>query len=283
MEGAKFAYNLTQTKVFKALNATLNPATPHDCADFEVLSDDFWACLARHYTQTIYHPAGTTKMGPPNDPMAVVDPTLKVYGITNLRVVDCGIMPTITTGNTNIPVFMIAEKAADMIKSEYLGRRHHHRENYNSRNDYDSYNHDRNPRPSYLRQQIDDSRESGPQRPANNYRSRSYASSEVGQPPINPQEESYQRNPSKPNRITIETSFDRPQKTFNSEDNFIPLNPNERNLNRKADYPPSNIENYVGSSKNTVPSKFDNDEIDLQNRQINDNSIANDYSNKNYN
>lgn len=121
IEGSKFAYKLTQTKVFRALNATLNPATIPACAKFKTLSDEYWGCLARHYTQTIYHPAGTAKMGPASDPMAVVDPQLKLYGIKNLRVIDCSIMPTIPSGNTNIPTVMIAEKAADMIKLEYLG------------------------------------------------------------------------------------------------------------------------------------------------------------------
>lgn len=119
-----------QTKVFRALNATLNPNTVPECEKYERLSDEFWACLARHYTQTIYHPTGTSKMGPSDDPMAVVDPKLQVYGIKKLRVVDCSIMPTITTGNTNVPTIMIAEKASDMIKSKYLATRNMHRKEY---------------------------------------------------------------------------------------------------------------------------------------------------------
>jgi choline dehydrogenase/4-pyridoxate dehydrogenase len=65
---------------------------------------------------TVHHPLGTCKMGPDGDPMAVVDPELRVRGIDGLRVVDASVMPDMTTGNINGPVVMIAEKAADMIR-----------------------------------------------------------------------------------------------------------------------------------------------------------------------
>ena len=64
---------------------------------------------------TIFHPVGTAKMGAANDPMAVVDERLRFRGIARLRVADASVMPTITSGNTNAPTAMIAEKAAAMI------------------------------------------------------------------------------------------------------------------------------------------------------------------------
>ncbi|WLS05430.1 GMC family oxidoreductase [Shinella oryzae] len=81
-------------------------------------SDEELARLAGDIANTIFHPVGTTKMGRDDDPMAVVDSRLKVRGIEGLRVVDAGIMPKITSGNTNAPTLMIAEKAAGWIVAD---------------------------------------------------------------------------------------------------------------------------------------------------------------------
>jgi choline dehydrogenase len=72
------------------------------------------AFIAEH-VESALHPSCTCKMGSPRDPMAVVDPELRVIGVQGLRVVDSGVMPTITTGNLNAPTIMIGEKAADHI------------------------------------------------------------------------------------------------------------------------------------------------------------------------
>ncbi|MFL9458859.1 GMC family oxidoreductase [Tolypothrix bouteillei VB521301_2] len=81
----------------------------------DVIGDEALEAYIRNNCGTIWHPVGTCKMG--TDPMAVVDPELRVYGVQGLRVVDASIMPTITTGNTNAPTIMIGEKAADLIKA----------------------------------------------------------------------------------------------------------------------------------------------------------------------
>ena len=79
-------------------------------------SDEELLRAAREYSQTIYHPTSTCKMG--SDDMAVVDERLRVHGIECLRVADASIMPEIVSGNTNAPAIMIGEKGADMIRED---------------------------------------------------------------------------------------------------------------------------------------------------------------------
>ncbi|MGM0614359.1 MAG: GMC family oxidoreductase [Pseudomonadota bacterium] len=84
----------------------------------EYQTDDDLAKLAGDIGTTIFHPVGTAKMGRDDDPAAVVDSRLRVKGVKGLRVVDASIMPTITSGNTNSPTLMVAEKAAGWMIEE---------------------------------------------------------------------------------------------------------------------------------------------------------------------
>jgi choline dehydrogenase len=81
----------------------------------EYQTDEELARLAGDISTTIFHPVGTARMGPEDDPMAVVDARLRVRGVHGLRVADASVMPTITSGNTNSPTLMIAERAAEWL------------------------------------------------------------------------------------------------------------------------------------------------------------------------
>ena len=105
--GLKWCRDILHAPVFAATSGKETIPGP------DVQSDADWLSYARENGTTVYHPVGTCKMG--QDAMAVVDKQLRVHGVPGLRVVDASIMPTTTSGNTNAPTIMIAEKAADMI------------------------------------------------------------------------------------------------------------------------------------------------------------------------
>ena len=95
----------------------LAPYHPHEFLPGPSVGDDeaSLAKAAGDIGTTIFHPVGTAKMGTASDPTAVVDERLRFFGIAGLRVADASVMPTITSGNTNTPTAMIAEKGAAMI------------------------------------------------------------------------------------------------------------------------------------------------------------------------
>ncbi len=117
----KVAKQIGDSKAFNKYGAQFHNATFPLCSRFKPETDAYWACFVKCMTTTDHHPVGTCKMGDiASDPMAVLDPaTLKVHGTTGLRVVDASVMPTLPSGNINIPIVMIAEKAADMIKNDF--------------------------------------------------------------------------------------------------------------------------------------------------------------------
>jgi choline dehydrogenase-like flavoprotein len=97
--------------------AALAPYRPDEYLPGPGVGDDD-AALAKaagDIGTTIFHPVGTAKMGRTDDAMAVVDERLRVIGLGGLRVIDASVMPTITSGNTNTPTAMIAEKGAAMM------------------------------------------------------------------------------------------------------------------------------------------------------------------------
>ncbi|XP_065351057.1 glucose dehydrogenase [FAD, quinone]-like [Cloeon dipterum] len=122
LEGVKTAIKVAESEPFKQYNTRLHNIPIPACKRFAFNSDDYWRCTIRQLTMTFYHQCGTAKMGPATDPDAVVDPELRVYGVKGLRVVDASIMPFVPTAHTNGPVYMIAEKASDMIRNTWRTR-----------------------------------------------------------------------------------------------------------------------------------------------------------------
>ena len=112
VRGVKLARKLAGTRALAPYVSGEYRPGPDATTDEQILA------FVRDKGATIFHPVGTCKLGPVADPLAVVDARLRVHGIEGLRVVDCSVMPTLVSGNTNAPVIMIAEKAADLVLAD---------------------------------------------------------------------------------------------------------------------------------------------------------------------
>lgn len=111
MDSVRVTRRIAKTAAFKEeLMEIKHPDIP-----FDIESDDYAAEMIRRVGSTVYHPVGTCCMGSPSSSDTVVDPRARVVGVAGLRVADCSIMPTVPSGNTNVPAIMVGEKVAEMI------------------------------------------------------------------------------------------------------------------------------------------------------------------------
>ncbi|XP_028132248.2 glucose dehydrogenase [FAD, quinone] [Diabrotica virgifera virgifera] len=124
IEGIKVALRLSETKALRKYGLQLDKTPVPGCQKFSFGSDNYWECAVKQRTGPENHQVGSCKMGPPTDPLAVVNPKLQVHGVDRLRVIDASIMPKVPSGNTNAPCIMIAEKGSDAIKSRWLTPEH---------------------------------------------------------------------------------------------------------------------------------------------------------------
>ncbi|GBP87855.1 Glucose dehydrogenase [Eumeta japonica] len=117
VEGIKVSMALARQPSLQKLGTKMYDVPIQECLERGPFgSDEYFACQAQMFTFTIYHQSGTCKMGPISDPTAVVDPRLRVHGISGLRIVDASIIPEIPSSHTNAPVYMIGERAPTSSK-----------------------------------------------------------------------------------------------------------------------------------------------------------------------
>lgn len=119
LHGIKETIRISQAPAMQRLGARLNDLPIPGCEHLHFGSDNYWRCSIRNMGSSLHHQVATCKMGPQGDKTAVVSPELLVYGIQNLRVADCSVIPRPLTGHTNAVSFMIGEKLADMLLARH--------------------------------------------------------------------------------------------------------------------------------------------------------------------
>ncbi|XP_046753199.1 uncharacterized protein LOC124416310 [Diprion similis] len=119
VKSIEYILELVDTPALKAYNLTLAETPFEPCSKYAFASREYWECAVRYNATSDYHIAGSCKMGPSSDPLAVVDPRLRVHGIQGLRVTDASIMPQVSTANTGSVCVMIGQRAAHMIKPDW--------------------------------------------------------------------------------------------------------------------------------------------------------------------
>jgi len=120
LEGIYTTVGIMETDVMRGRDARRRKLFVKACEGLDFDTDSYWECMLRNIGTSCFHAVGTCKMGPISDPEAVVDPKLKVHGVKGIRVADASIMPLSVTTPTYATTIMIGEKAADMIKMDWL-------------------------------------------------------------------------------------------------------------------------------------------------------------------
>lgn len=119
LAGIKAAIRITQTPAMRRIGTQLLNRVMPGCEQHTFASDDYWRCSIRTMTYTLHHQVGACRMGPANDPKAVVNPKLQVHGIRNLRVIDVSVLQRTPTAHTHAAAVMIGEKGSDLIKEAW--------------------------------------------------------------------------------------------------------------------------------------------------------------------
>lgn len=120
IEGIRKIQQLANSTLLKnKYDMAFDDSSVGDCDKEGKDTDAYWQCRICYATDAENHQAGSCKMGPSSDPLAVVDPQLTVHGIDNLRIMDASVIPKLMSSNTQGPVFMIAERGADFIKTRW--------------------------------------------------------------------------------------------------------------------------------------------------------------------
>uniref|UniRef100_A0A1B6DGS1 Glucose-methanol-choline oxidoreductase N-terminal domain-containing protein n=1 Tax=Clastoptera arizonana TaxID=38151 RepID=A0A1B6DGS1_9HEMI len=127
VKGIRFVKKMISTKALKPLGPKivferLNQEAPN-CGMLIEDSEPYWECMVRHLTNPENHQVSSCHMGPLTDKTAVVDPRLRVRGVTGLRIMDASVLPNVPSGNLNAPVIMFAEKGSDLVKEDWLSQR----------------------------------------------------------------------------------------------------------------------------------------------------------------